>query len=162
MSWTLRYPVRTAGDPPPSCTVLKKSVFPRVLQRFIISHRDLLCKCSLDGKGLYEWTSTLTTEDHVSSRESWWKWLMANKMWQFMPGYLLHLSTWKQINSGFWKYHCILLPFKQNMHFSQVFKLIYTLGSCFWQCHNQMQWSPLLALLPEQLYIETSCRFGCT
>lgn len=63
--------MRTGGDPPPSSTVLKKSILPRVLQRFIPSHRDLLYKCSLDGKGLYKCTSPLTTEDHVSSTESW-------------------------------------------------------------------------------------------
>ena len=42
-----------------------------------------------------------------------------------MFGYLLHLGTSKQINSGFGKYPCILLPFKQNMYFSWVFKQIY-------------------------------------
>lgn len=62
----------------PIFSVLKKSVFRnRDLQRFIASHMNLLCKCSLDGKGMYKWASQLTREPNVSSTESWWKSLSA-------------------------------------------------------------------------------------
>lgn len=89
-----------------------------------------------------------------------------NDLWQMMCDNLCLVTYYIQAPENrlivfFWKHLCILLPFEHNMHFSQVFKLIYTLGSCFWQCHSQMQWSHLLAILPEPLYIETSFRFGC-
>lgn len=90
---------------PPICTVLKKSLF---RNRFITSHISLLCNCSLDGKGLYEWTSQLTKEQNVSNTEIWWKSLSTNEVWQFMTVCLLHLGTWKQISSWFWVYiECI-------------------------------------------------------
>lgn len=50
---------------PPMGTVLKKSVFRnRFLQIFITPHMNLLCKCGLDVKGLYEWDNSLMSTDN--------------------------------------------------------------------------------------------------